>query len=305
MKDRVFVRGKRIFKNDWRENQAFQYLGVPDPELFAGVAILVIGGLNFFGPKHSGELAIAFPIPTVIVVCILGLFCLQHVGEAWHHLKPLEGGFWKNWNDFVGIVLALSGVEAIANATGVMKLDPGSTEEHPSVTKTATPAIIWVVAEVTLFTALLGLGMHALAGLEVDRGQVNAPGHPGVREQMLRYLAEVFTGEQFGPAAGGVAGLIVATVFALLLLSAVNTAIVDLTAILFLMSRDGEMPREFQILNNFGVPNLGLIVATIIPALMVVAIPAAIAPRISEVRGFRLANCLRGARMRSNSGLCD
>ena len=59
-----------------------------------------------------------------------------------------------------------------------MKLDPGSTEEHPSVTKTATPAIIWVVAEVTLFTALLGLGMHALAGLEVDGGQVNAPGHP-------------------------------------------------------------------------------------------------------------------------------
>jgi amino acid transporter/nucleotide-binding universal stress UspA family protein len=252
---------------------AFQYLGVPDPELFAGVAILVIGGLNSFGPKHSGELAIAFSIPTVIVVSILGLFCLQHVGEAWHHLKPLEGGVWKNWNHFVGIVLALSGVEAIANSTGVMKLDPGSTEERPSVAKTATPAIIWVVAEVTLFTALLGLGMHALAGLEVDRGQVNAPGHPGVRDQMLRYLAEVFTGEQFGPAAGGVAGLIVATVFALLLLSAVNTAIVDLTAILFLMSRDGEMPRGFQILNNFGVPNLGLIVATIIPALMVVAIP--------------------------------
>jgi amino acid transporter len=189
--------------------------------------------------------------------------------------ETARGGFWKNWNHFVGIILALSGVEAIANSTGVMKLDPGSTEERPSVAKTATPAIIWVVAEVTLFTALLGLGMHALAGLEVDRGQVNAPGHPGVRDQMLRYLAEVFTGEQFGPAAGGVAGLIVATVFALLLLSAVNTAIVDLTAILFLMSRDGEMPRGFQILilNNFGVPNLGLIVATIIPALMVVAIP--------------------------------
>jgi amino acid transporter/nucleotide-binding universal stress UspA family protein len=252
---------------------AFQYLGMPDPELFAGVAILVIGGLNYFGPKHSGELAIAFSIPTVIVVCMLGLFCLQHVGEAWHHLRPLEGGFWKNWNDFVGIVLALSGVEAIANSAGVMKLDPGSTEARPSVAKTATTAIISVVAEVTPFTALLGLGMHALAGLEVDRGQVNAPGHPGVRDQMLRYMAEVFTGEQFGPAAGDAAGLIVATVFALLLFSAVNTAIVDLTAILFLMSRDGEMPRHFQILNNFGVPNLGLIVATIIPALMVVAIP--------------------------------
>ena len=77
-----------------------------------------------------------------------------------------------------------SGVEAIANATSVMKLDPGSTEERPSVSKTATPAITWVVMEVTLFTALLGLGMHALGGLEVDHGEVNAPGHPGVRDQI-------------------------------------------------------------------------------------------------------------------------
>ena len=251
---------------------AFQYLGMPHPELFAGVAIVVIGGLNFFGPKHSGELAIAFSIPTVIIVFILGFFSVQHLGEALHNLKPIEGGIWKNWNDFVGIVLALSGVEAIANSTGVMKLDPGSTEERPSVDKTSTPAIIWVVIEVTLFTALLGLGMHALAGLKVDHGQVNAPGHPAVRDQMLRYMAEVFTGEQFGPAVGAIAGLIVAVVFGLLLLSAVNTAIVDLVAISFLMSRDGELPNGFERLNNFGVPNLGLIAASIVPALMVVAI---------------------------------
>src|SRR3984893_4176780 len=251
---------------------AFQYLGIPHPELLAGAAILVIGGLNFFGPKHTGELAIAVSIPTIIVVCILGIFSLQHIGEALHNLKPLEGGFWKNWNNFVGMVLALSGVEAIANATSVMKLDPGSSDEHPSVTKTSTPAITWVMIEVTLFTALLGLGMHALGGLEVDHGEVNAPGHPGVLDQMLRYMAEVFTGEKFGPAVGNIAGLIVATVFALLLLSAVNTAIVDLVAILFLMSRDGELPGQFQILNSFGVPVLGLIVAAVIPAAMVVGI---------------------------------
>jgi amino acid transporter/nucleotide-binding universal stress UspA family protein len=251
---------------------AFQYLGMPHSAFFAGAAILVIGGLNFFGPKHTGELAMAVSIPTVIVVCILGLFSLQHVAEAWHNIKPLEGGFWKSWNDFVGIVLALSGVEAIANATSVMKLDPGSTEERPSVSKTATPAITWVVIEVTLFTALLGLGMHALGGLEVDHGEVNAPGHPGVRDQMLRYMAMVFAGKQFGPVVGEFAGFVVAAVFAALLLSAVNTAIIDLIAISFLMSRDGELPSQFQILNNFGVPNLGLIFATIIPAVMVVTI---------------------------------
>jgi hypothetical protein len=72
----------------------------------AAAAILVIGGLNFFGPKHTGELAIAVSIPTIIIVGILGFFSVQHIGEALHNLKPLEGGFWKNWNNFVGIVLA-------------------------------------------------------------------------------------------------------------------------------------------------------------------------------------------------------
>jgi Universal stress protein family len=47
---------------------------------------------------------------------------------------------------------------------------------------------------------------------------------------------------------------------------------VDLVAISFLMSRDGELPEPFEKLNNFGVPNLGLIVATVIPAILVLAI---------------------------------
>src|ERR1700752_5020750 len=36
---------------------AFLYLGVPHPEKFAALAILVIGALNFFGPRHTGGLA--------------------------------------------------------------------------------------------------------------------------------------------------------------------------------------------------------------------------------------------------------
>jgi amino acid transporter len=250
----------------------FQYAEVPHPEIFAGVAILGIGALNFFGPKRTGELAVAVSVPTVITVVVLGFFSLPHLGEAWHNLKPLSGGFWHNWNGFVGIVLAVSGVEAIANATSVMKLDRGSSEECPSVRRTSTPAIFAVMLEVSIFTALLGLGMHALGGLQIDHSDVNAPGHPGVRDYMLRYMAEIFVGGQFGPIFGQVAGWIVTGVFGFLLLSAVNTAIVDLIAISFLMSRDGELPPRFAKLNGFGVPSLGLIVATIIPAILVVAV---------------------------------
>ena len=43
-------------------------------------------------------------------------------------------------------------------------------------------------------------------------------------------------------------------------------------AISFLMSRDEELPPRFQRLNSFGVPNLGLVVAAVIPALLVLAI---------------------------------
>jgi amino acid transporter/nucleotide-binding universal stress UspA family protein len=250
----------------------FQYLGVPHPEKFAAAAILIIGLLNLLGPKHTGGLAFLISIPTAIVVITLGFFSLPHLGTAFGHLQPLHGSFWQNWSGFVGIVLALSGVEAIANATGVMRLDPGSTDAQPSVRKTSTPAILMVMIEVCLFTALLGLAMHALGGLQTVNGDVNAPGAQGVRDYMLRYMGEVFVGGALGPALGHVFGIIVSIVFALLLLSATNTAIVDLIAIQFLMARDREMPSLFQRLNKWGVPSYGMLLATIVPMLLVVLV---------------------------------
>src|SRR5439155_10382241 len=144
--------------------------------------------LNLLGPKHTGGLAFLISVPTAIVVVTLGLFSLPHLSVALGHLQSLHGSFWQNWGGFVGIVLALSGVEAIANATGVMRLDPGSNEAKPSVTKTSTPALLWVMVEVCIFTASLGLAMHALGGLQIANGDVNAPGAPGVRVYMLRYM---------------------------------------------------------------------------------------------------------------------
>ncbi len=251
---------------------AFQYVGhyfgVPHPELLAAASIVLIGYLNTFGPKHVGGLAVLVSIPTVIVVSILAFITLPHLGTAISHIQPLTGGFFKNWNSFVGVVLALSGVEAIADATTVMKLNPSTPGGKPSVSKTSTPAIFWVLLEVCTFTLLLGLGMHALNGLVVSGDEVNAPGSQGVRDYMLAYMAETF----MGGVAGHILAIVVSIVFALLLLSAVNTAIMDLIAVSFLMSRDGELPPTFQKLNKFGVPTAGLIVATIIPAVLVVAV---------------------------------
>src|SRR6184192_826223 len=221
---------------------AFAYLGVPHPEKFAAATILIIGLLNLLGPKHTGGLAFLISVPTALVVITLGLFSLPHLGDAVGHLQTLRGGFWENWTGFVTIVLALSGVEAIANATGVMKLDPGATDAQPSVTKTSTPALLIVMIEVCVFTALLGLAMNALGGLHVVNGDVNAPGAEGVRDYMLRYMGENFVGSALGPAFGHFFGVIISVVFGLLLFSAVNTSIVALINIQFLLARDREIP---------------------------------------------------------------
>ena len=251
---------------------AFQYLGVPHPEKFAALSILIIGLLNLLGPKQTGGLAFLISVPTAIVVVVLGLFSLPHLGEAFGHLQPLHGSLSQNWAGFVGIVLALSGVEAIANATGVMKLDPGSTDAKPCVVKTSTPAILWVMIEVCVFTALFGLAAHALNGLQIVGGDVNAPGAEGVRDYMLRYMGQVFVGGALGPPFGHIFAVIVSIVFGLLLLSASNTAIVDLIAIQFLMSRDRELPKIFQRLNKWGVPSAGMLLATIVPMLLVIIV---------------------------------
>jgi nucleotide-binding universal stress UspA family protein len=126
--------------------------------------------------------------------------------------------------------------------------------------------------EVCIFTALLGLAMHALGGLQISNGDVNAPGAEGVRDYMLRYMGQVFAGASFGAVFGHIFAVLVSIVFGLLLLSAVNTAIVDLIAIQFLMSRDRELPKIFQSLNKWGVPNAATLLATIVPMILVIAV---------------------------------
>src|SRR6185369_3962159 len=76
---------------------AFQYLGVPHPERFAALAILLIGALNYFGPRHTGGLAFLIGLPAVLAVILLGLFSLPHLGQAVRNLHPLSGGLFSNW----------------------------------------------------------------------------------------------------------------------------------------------------------------------------------------------------------------
>src|SRR3979411_1976604 len=128
---------------------------------FTTIAVLLfLGFINWFGPKHSGTLALALAVPTVIVV--VGLIAVSAPHLTSFFLWPPPESLKTLWVQFVGVILALSGVEAIANLTGVMKLDPGSTPERPSVARESLKAITPVAIEVVVATAFLGWAMLSL-----------------------------------------------------------------------------------------------------------------------------------------------
>ena len=263
---------------------AFAYLGFSHPAQWAAGAIALIGALNWYGPKHTGGAAFLVAIPTGIVVILLGLIAIPHLPDAWHAMKPVHESWSHTWTQFVSIVLALSGVEAVANTTGVMKLNAHSKDGKPSVSDTSTPAVLWVMAEVVFFTAFLGLAMHALPGLSVVTHVAGDPSidahHPtvlspdgtDVRDYMLRYMGNAFAGQLFGPTAGHIMGVLVSVVFGVLLLSAVNTSIGALVNTQYLMGRDRELPAAFRKLNHYGVPTWGLVLSTVVPLALVLFI---------------------------------
>lgn len=247
---------------------AFSYLGVPNPAIWASAAILIIGLLNYLGPRHTGNLAFFVAVPTVIIVVLLGIFSFFHLGEAIQGVQPLEGSFLTNWDKFVGVIVALSGIEAIANTTGVMKLNPESSVAKPLVTRTSTPAILMVMFEVCFFTTLFALAAAALPGLVISGEDVNAPDYPNVRDSMLRYMGQVFASNTFGPQIGMAFGWIISLVFFVLLLSAVNTAIVGLVGLIYVLSSDGELPELFRKTNAYGVPKAPLLFAALGPVVV-------------------------------------
>ncbi|HEV3149062.1 MAG TPA: hypothetical protein VGZ24_10480, partial [Chthoniobacterales bacterium] len=116
--------------------------------------LLIMGVINFFGPKHSGTLAVGLAVPTLIVVLLLIGLSAPHLTTQF--LQPRHESLGTLWVQFVSVILALSGAESIANITGVMKLDPGSTMDKPSVGRESLKAIIPIAIEVVAGTALLG-----------------------------------------------------------------------------------------------------------------------------------------------------
>ncbi len=218
-----------------------------NPPMWAIVSIFLIGALNLLGPKHSSGFAIVSALAMIFITLFICVAALPQV--EWSTLPqrigPAFSGHTQSdmWRAFVAVVLALSGVEAIASLTGVMK---------KPVYKTASKAI-WVVAtEVAVFNIILAIVMLSILPL----------GREAHTNDMLAHMAGTYVGAWGEWPVRIIAGL--------LLLSATNTAIGALMGTLYVMSRDSELPRFFQKLNGFGAPWVAGILAAAVPAVVLV-----------------------------------
>ncbi len=219
--------------------EAFHYFNFPHPEWWAILSIVTIGTVNWIGPTKGGSIASVIGILASASAAILFLWTLPNLPHV--ELRLPQGNWSTNWSHFVGIVLALSGVEAVANMTGIM-VQP--------VDKTSRRAIWPVLLEVSILTFLLGIAMNAIPGLTNHT------------EDMLRALGNHYIGPWYGQ--------LISVIFGFLLLSAVNTALGALVSIQFAMARDRELPAVFSRLNRYGMPWLALIVAVAIPCLVLI-----------------------------------
>jgi len=206
----------------------------------AAGSLLAIGFMNFFGLRRPGLLAFLIALGAAAMYLVLAAFCLQGFGGAEIHAP--QGGPGVVWGHFANVILALSGVEAIANMTGVMA-EP--------VARNARRAILVVLVEVVALNLVMAYAMSALpqlAGYSLEDKQ----------DFMLKILATEYVGPWFATVAS--------IAFGVLLLSASNTAIADMVSIQYLMSRDKELPAVFTRLNRFGMPWVSLLAATLITA---------------------------------------
>ena len=250
---------------------AFYYFHVDNPVLYAAIFTMLIGLVNYLGPRHTGSFALIIAIAAVAVFTGLALLSTPFLAQGWTHLQAPVKNPLTLWTQFCSVIVALSGVETIANTTSIMKLNPGSSWRKPVITRTSTPSILIVMIEVVVYTTIFGLAASSISGFVFQDHNVSAPGFTDVQNNMLSYLALTFGTKVLGTTAGSVFAHILRFVVGLILLSAVNTAINGLISLQYIMAGDDELPRGFLKVNKFGVPLLPLLVAGIIPAILIFA----------------------------------
>jgi amino acid transporter/nucleotide-binding universal stress UspA family protein len=138
--------------------EAFHYFHVADGLILplAVISIVLIGGVNYLGAKSAGKLALLIALVALGVSAVMALLAIPYFVEG---VSTIELDYFTTvppsdaWVSFTKICLALAGVEAVANMTGLMK-EPVELEAKKT---------IWPVSlEVVGLNMIFGLALTAL-----------------------------------------------------------------------------------------------------------------------------------------------
>lgn len=281
--------------------EGFHYLGVHGAAAVIMCAIgtmFVLGALNWFGARAAGRFALIIAVAAIAASAIIGAMCVPLLPEGLRTAKPMVEGVenpWHMWESLVRIVLALSGVEAVASMTGLMKLP---------VERTAKRTLWPVLIEVVVLNFIFCIALNALPGRaettipdyvryeqRMNLGSDLQPSSDATPDELLAFEAvrpqteevkeyrttavkilaqhsakELFHNDKVASGFAIASGI----VFGLLLISAVNTALLAMVSVYYALARDGEMPKALTKLNYSGVPWVGLVMAVGAPALVLV-----------------------------------
>ncbi len=262
--------------------EGFHYAGLAHAWVVPAsiVTIVVIGVINWLGARWAGRFALVIAIAAVGVSAVIGAMCLPMLPAGVKSMTFNVDGVTRvgeRWESLVRIILALSGVEAVANMTGLMK---------KPVARTAKRTIWPVLIEVVLLNMVFGVALNAMPGsldtttpdyvayeIRQDIEPEDVPRDVRqYRDTAVKMLATHTAGEMFGSHAGQTIGVVAGIVFGLLLLSAVNTAVMAMVSVKYSLAQDGELPRALTRLNYSGVPWVGLIVAVVLPSVVLLLI---------------------------------
>ena len=139
--------------------EAFHYFHVPHHYVLpcAVVSIILIGGVNWLGAKSAGKFALVIALVALGVSAAMSLIAIPQFVTG---IETISFDYFREnspssaWVNFTKICLALAGVEAVANMTGLMK---------QPVEKEAKKTIWPVSTEVVALNLLFGLALAGLA----------------------------------------------------------------------------------------------------------------------------------------------
>lgn len=149
--------------------EAFHYFHAPDSWVLplSVLSIVLIGGVNWLGAKSAGKFALIIALVALGVSAVMSLLCIpffiKGLGTiSFDYFTHTSAGH--AWVNFTKICLALAGVEAVANMTGLMSQPVGREAK-----RTIWPVSIEVVGLNLVFgLALAGLSFSVLGTSLID-----------------------------------------------------------------------------------------------------------------------------------------